>query len=162
MTLEEFEQLAEQGYNRIPIAREVLADLDTPLSTYLKLADAPYSYLFESVHGGEKWGRYSIIGLPCFTRIKVFGKRISIENGYESVEDIEVKDPLEWIESYQQKFKVAEVEGLPRFTGGLVGYFGYDKIKYIEPRLDREKLDEINTPDILLMLSVLPGIAVAL
>ena len=153
MTPEQFAELQKQNYTHIPLVREVLADLDTPLSTYLKLANGPYSYLFESVHGGEKWGRYSIIGLPCFTRIKVFGKRISIENGYESVEDIEVKDPLEWIESYQQKFKVAEVEGLPRFTGGLVGYFGYDTIKYIEPRLDREKPDEINTPDILLMLS---------
>jgi len=153
MTPEQFAELQKQNYTHIPLVREVLADLDTPLSTYLKLANGPYSYLFESVHGGEKWGRYSIIGLPCVTRVKVFGKRISIENGYKDVEDIEVEDPLEWIENYQQKFKVAEVAGLPRFTGGLVGYFGYDTIKYIEPRLDREKTDEINTPDILLMVS---------
>ena len=74
MTPEQFQSLAAQGYNRIPVMREVLADLDTPLSTYLKLADAPYSYLLESVQGGEKWGRYSIIGLPCRTRIEVRGK----------------------------------------------------------------------------------------
>ena len=65
MTPQEFAALAEQGYNRIPVARQVLADLDTPLSTYLKLADQPFTYLFESVHGGEKWGRYSMIGLPA-------------------------------------------------------------------------------------------------
>jgi anthranilate synthase component I len=153
MNVEQFTELKKQNYTHIPLVREVLADLDTPLSTYLKLANAPYSYLFESVHGGEKWGRYSIIGLPCVTRIKVFGKRIDIETGYKNTESIEVDDPLAWIENYQNEFKVAEVDGLPRFTGGLVGYFGYDTIKYIEPRLDREKTDEINTPDILLMLS---------
>ncbi|OOY42274.1 hypothetical protein BOV92_13900, partial [Solemya velum gill symbiont] len=71
MKPETFTALAGQGYNRIPVAREVLADLDTPLSVYLKLANKPYSYLFESVHGGEKWGRYSIIGLPCRERIEV-------------------------------------------------------------------------------------------
>ena len=78
MTRDEFDQYAKDGYNRIPIAREILADLDTPLSTYLKLADAPYSYLFESVHGGEKWGRYSIIGLPCDTIINVTAQDIKV------------------------------------------------------------------------------------
>lgn len=78
MTLEQFQQLASQGYNRIPVMREVLADLDTPLSTYLKLANGPFSYLFESVQGGEKWGRYSIIGLPCRQVVRVFGNRIEV------------------------------------------------------------------------------------
>ncbi|HEX5637601.1 MAG TPA: chorismate-binding protein, partial [Gammaproteobacteria bacterium] len=154
MTPEDFSKYANQYYTLVPLVREVLADLDTPLSTYLKLANAPYSYLFESVHGGEKWGRYSIIGLPCTTRIKVFGKKIMIEKDHESLSVIESDDPLTWIAEYQQQFKVAEVEGMPRFSGGLVGYFGYDTIRYIEPRLaGHENTDELNTPDILLMLS---------
>ena len=154
MTPEHYSELEKQSYTHIPLVREVLADLDTPLSTYLKLANAPYSYLFESVQGGEKWGRYSIIGLPCETRLKVFSKTIIIENKNKVLEKIDVEDPLAWIENYQQQFNVAEVEGLPRFTGGLVGYFGYDTIKYIEPKLANDnKPDDLNTPDILLMLS---------
>jgi len=154
MTPEEFEKLKSKTYTHIPLVHEVLADLDTPLSAYLKLANAPYSYLFESVHGGEKWGRYSIIGLPCIKRIKIFGKKIIIENGYEASETLEVNDPLQWIEDYQQSFNVAEVKGLPKFTGGLVGYFGYETIRYIEPRLAGvEKMDALQTPDILLMVS---------
>ncbi|HEX5637725.1 MAG TPA: anthranilate synthase component I [Gammaproteobacteria bacterium] len=154
MTPEEFSKYSKQHYTFVPLVREVLADLDTPLSTYLKLANAPYSYLFESVQGGEKWGRYSIIGLPCSTRIKVFGKKIHVENDNEPVKITESDDPLAWIENYQRQYKVAEVDGLPRFTGGLVGYFGYDTIRYIEPRLaGHENKDELHTPDILLMLS---------
>lgn len=154
MTPEEFEKLKSKNFTHIPLVHEVLADLDTPLSAYLKLANAPYTYLFESVHGGEKWGRYSIIGLPCVTRIKVFGKKIVIEKGYSITETLEVDDPLAWIEEYQASFNVAEIDGLPKFTGGLVGYFGYETIRYIEPKLAGvEKQDAIETPDILLMLS---------
>ncbi len=154
MTPEAFEKLKSKNYTHVPLVREVLADLDTPLSAYLKLANAPYTYLFESVHGGEKWGRYSIIGLPCIRRIKISGKKITIENGYESSETLEVDDPLEWIENFQQSFNVAEIEGLPRFTGGLVGYFGYETIRYIEPKLAGvEKTDSLGMPDILLMVS---------
>ncbi len=137
-----------------PLVKEVLADLDTPLSTYLKLADGPYSYLFESVQGGEKWGRYSIIGLPCRKVIKVYGKQISIEESSQVIEQLEVDDPLEWIENYQQQFDVPLIKGLPKFTGGLVGYFGYDTIRYIEPRLgENKKPDPLKTPDILMMQS---------
>jgi anthranilate synthase component 1 len=154
MTPEQFAEIKKQNVTLVPLAREVLADLDTPLSTYLKLANAPYSYLFESVHGGEKWGRYSIIGLPCATRIKIFGNKIHLEQDSAPTQIIEADDPLAWIENYQRQFRVAEVPGLPRFTGGLVGYFGYDTIRYIEPRLaGHAKKDELNTPDILLMLS---------
>jgi len=154
MTSEEFEKLKSKNYTHIPLVHEVLADLDTPLSAYLKLANAPYTYLFESVQGGEKWGRYSIIGLPCVKRIKIFGKKIIIENGYESSETLQVDDPLAWIEEYQQSFNVAEIDGLPKFTGGLVGYFGYETIRYIEPKLaDVEKTDALKTPDVLLMVS---------
>ncbi|MBL1275577.1 MAG: anthranilate synthase component I [Ectothiorhodospiraceae bacterium] len=144
--------------HRIPLMREVLADLDTPLSTYLKLANGPYSYLFESVQGGEKWGRYSIIGLPCRTVLKVNGNVIDVETDGEVVESLQSDDPLAWIEDFQARYRVAEVEGLPRFNGGLVGYFGYDTIRYIEPKLaysaqNKPNPDELNTPDILLMVS---------
>ena len=154
MTPEEFASLTDQGYNRIPVVCEVLADLDTPLSVYLKLAEGPYSYLFESVHGGEKWGRYSIIGLPCRTLLRVSGHRIQVETDGRIVEDQEADDPLGWIEQFQARYRAADVAGLPRFTGGLVGYFGYDTIRYIEPRLAQcPNPDPIGTPDILLMVS---------
>lgn len=158
MSPEQFESLAAQGYNRIPVMREVLADLDTPLSTYLKLADAPHSYLFESVQGGEKWGRYSIIGLPCDTILKVVDRTVTIEKSGQVVKTHEVEDPLAFVEQFQQQFKVPELPDLPRFTGGLVGYFGYDIVRYIEKRLDQgarqnPKPDPIGTPDIMLMLS---------
>ena len=149
-----FNSLVKKGYNRIPLMREVLADLDTPLSTYLKLANGPYSYLFESVQGGEKWGRYSIIGLPCQKVIKIFAYEIQTWLENQQTESITVDDPLEWVQNYYDSFKIAEVDGLPRFNGGLVGYFGYDTIRYIEPRLAKtSKPDELGTPDILLMVS---------
>ena len=154
MTPEHFQQLATDGYNRIPVTREVLADLDTPLSTYLKLANGRYSYLFESVQGGEKWGRYSIIGLPCRTVLRVYGERIELRRDGELVEEAHSSDPLQWVEDFQQRYRVPEIEGLPRFGGGLVGYFGYDTVRYIEPRLkDTENPDPLGTPDILLMVS---------
>ena len=154
MTPQRFAELASQGYNRIPVSREVLADLDTPLSTYLKLAAGRYSYLFESVQGGEKWGRYSIIGLPCRTVLRVRGYDIEVEQGGAVVETATVTDPLAWIEQFQQRYKVACESDEPRFNGGLVGYFGYDTVRYIEPKLGAcPNADEMDTPDILLMVS---------
>ncbi len=154
MTLEQFTQLAARGYNRIPVTREVLADLDTPLSTYLKLAAGPYSYLFESVQGGEKWGRYSIIGLPCRQVVRIYGERVEIWNDGECGETLQVEDPLQWLEEFQRRFRVAELADMPRFAGGLVGYFGYDTVRYIERRLrGLDKADPLNTPDVLLMVS---------
>jgi anthranilate synthase component 1 len=154
MEKQQFAALAAQGYNRIPLSREVLADLDTPLSTYLKLADGPYSYLFESVQGGEKWGRYSIIGLPCQSFVEVRGHKVTVRDGAAVVDELEVEDPLEWIKQYQASFKTPELENMPRFCGGLVGYFSYDTVRYIEPRLGEcPNPDTLNTPDILLMVS---------
>ena len=154
MTPEHFKNYAAQGYNRIPLCREILADLDTPLSAYLKLADGAYSYLFESVHGGEQWGRYSIIGLPCKEIIKISGKQIVIEINGEITESFSHNKPLAWIETFKQNFKVPDIENLPRFNGGLVGYFGYETIAYIEPKLAHaEKNDPLQNPDILLMVS---------
>ena len=106
MTPLELKSLRDQGYTHIPLMREVLADLDTPLSTYLKLADGPYSYLFESIQGGEKWGRYSIIGLPCETVIRVSRQLVTVEHRGEEVERGEVADPLAWVQAYQARFRV--------------------------------------------------------
>ncbi len=154
MTPEQFTELAAAGYNRIPVSREVLADLDTPLSTYLKLASGPYSYLFESVQGGEKWGRYSIIGLPSREILKVHDHHITIHRDGQVVEEMDSDDPLAFVEAYQQRFQAPDLDDLPRFNGGLVGYFGYDTVRYIEKRLQPScPPDQIGTPDILLMVS---------
>ena len=155
MTPEQFSQLVAEGYNHIPIQRQVLADLDTPLSAYLKLAKGPYSYLFESVEGGEKWGRYSIIGLPAKTIVQVHGHEITVRTNGNITEQIKkVDDPLAWIEKYQERFIVPKLPELPLFTGGLVGYFGYDTVRYIETRLSEIKFkDPLETADILLMVS---------
>ena len=153
ITEQEFNQLAEQGYNRIPLVVETFADLDTPLSLYLKLANKPYSYLLESVQGGERFGRYSFIGLPAETRITVRGRRITLTHpAGETTHDAD--NPLDFIKEYQSRFKVASLPGLPRFVGGLAGYFGYDTVRYIEPCLAAmQKPDVVGTPDILLMLT---------
>ena len=121
-----FDALKTKGYSCIPLVREVLADLDTPLSAYLKLAHNPYTYLFESVQGGERWGRYSIIGLSCAERIKVFGNKIVHEFGGKDSVVAQSEDPLTWIQEFLQQFNVPDIPELPRFTGGVVGYFGYE------------------------------------
>ncbi len=154
LTQSELNAYAEQGYNRVPMVREVLADFETPLSVYCKLADQPYSYLFESVQGGEKWGRYSIIGLPCAQRLEIRGHQLQHFLADNIVRDEEVADPLAEIENFREQFKVPSIENLPRFSGGLVGYFGFEIIQLIEPRLDGDnKPDDINAPDIVLMVS---------
>lgn len=145
----------EQGFTHVPVVRETLADLDTPVSTYLKLANQPYTYLFESVHGGDKWGRYSIIGLPCEMVYRFIGNELSIEHDGQLIEQRNVEQPLEAIREIQSQYKISEYPGLPEMTGGLVGYFGYETVAYIEPRLaDQSKPDSIGTPDILLMVSL--------
>jgi len=141
-------------YRRTPVVVETLADLDTPLSVYLKLADGPYSYLLESSQGGEKWGRYSIIGLPARTILTVRGNDIEVRTDGELVEQVETDDPLSYIERYQARYEVEDADDLPRFYGGLVGYFGYDTVRYVEKRLRQSTPpDPLGTPDILLMVS---------
>ncbi|MEO7431405.1 MAG: anthranilate synthase component I [Dokdonella sp.] len=151
---DDFNALAAQGYNRIPVVREVLSDLDTPLSVYLKLADAPYAYLFESVEGGAMWGRHSIIGLPCRRVYVLRGNTLTVEDLGEVVETRTLADPLAEIERLRTAFKVPQLPGLPAFSGGLVGHFGFETVGWIEPRLARDdQRDELGTPDALLMLS---------
>ena len=142
------------AYTRVPVVREVLSDLDTPLSVYLKLADGPHTYLFESVEGGERFGRHSIIGLPA-RRVHAFhGNTLTVSEYGEVVETREVADPLAEVERLRAMHVVPRVEGLPGFTGGLVGWFGFESIQYIEPRFaGGHARDELGTPDILLMLS---------
>ena len=154
MNPQQFAALAAQDYNRIPVSLEVLADLETPLSAYRKIAEGPYSYFFESVQGGEKWGRYSIIGLPCRTLLKVYGQRVEVWEDGERIECEEVPDPLAFVEAFGQRYRTAPREDLPVFHGGLVGYFGYDTVRYVEPRLAASvPPDRLGTPDILLMVS---------
>jgi len=154
ITIQEFEGLAAAGYSRIPLQRTILADLDTPLSVYSKLANGPYSYLFESVEGGEKWGRYSIIGLPAKRIIQIHGDQIEVLEQGRCLEKQQHDDPLTWISQYQQNLRIPEVAGLPEFSGGLVGYFGYDTVRYVEPKLaNKQPEDTLHTPDILLMVS---------
>ncbi|PPU93832.1 anthranilate synthase component I [Xanthomonas albilineans] len=154
ITREQFQHYAAEGHTRIPVVREVLSDLDTPLSVYLKLADAPHTYLFESVEGGERFGRYSIIGLPV-RRVYTFrGHTLEVRDHGNLVERREVADPLAEVEALRVQHTVPRIEGVPGFTGGLVGWFGFECIGYIEPRLAGDVAhDELDTPDILLMLS---------
>ena len=150
----EFNALAAQGYNRIPVTVETFADLDTPLSIYLKLANAPYTYLLESVQGGERFGRYSIIGLAASTRIEAYDRSALLRVGERVVEQRDNIDPLDFVGEFMARIKVPPRDGLPRFAGGLVGCFGYDTVRYIEPRLAGAQHDDpLGTPDILLMLS---------
>ena len=154
ITHPQFLQHAELGHTRIPVVREVLSDLDTPLSVYLKLADAPHTYLLESVEGGERFGRYSIIGLPARRVVTFRGHTMEIRDNGEVVESRQVADPFAEVEALRAEHSVPKLEGLPGFTGGLVGWFGFECIGYIEPRLaGGGKPDELDTPDILLMLS---------
>ena len=148
----EFKSLAAQGFNRIPLIFEAFADLETPLSLYLKLAGGqPQSFLLESVVGGERFGRYSFIGLPARTRVQSTGLRTEVITDGQVVETHD-GNPLDFIEAFQQRFKVALRPGLPRFCGGLAGYFGYDAVRYIEPRLaGTQKTGGLDTPDILLL-----------
>ena len=153
-TIADFERFRDEGYNRIPLMREVLADLDTPVSIYLKLAQGRYSYLLESVQGGEKWGRYSIIGMPCRTIVRVTGQRLVIEQDGKEIHSELTTDPLGEIQRIQQQFKVPPIKGLPRFSGGLVGYFGYETVRYVEERLGvADKPDPVLSADIMLMVS---------
>ena len=153
---QQFVALARAGYNRIPLVRSLQADLDTPLSAYLKLAAAPNSFLLESVVGGERFGRYSFIGLPARTRIEARDREIRLK--VAGAPDFTLQgDPLQFVEAYLSQFKAARVEGLPRFAGGLAGYFGYETIRYIEPRLDqataKSRPDPMGLPDVLLLLT---------
>jgi len=156
ITEAEFGALAAQGYNRIPLVLEVFADLDTPLSLYLKLANQRYTFLLESVVGGERFGRYSFIGLPAKVRLRVRERHVEVEDRGGVIERFD-GDPLQFLRDFMKRFRAAPRPGLPRFCGGLAGYFGYDTVRHIETRLagraptGRGGLDDL--PDMLLLLT---------
>jgi len=157
MTELEFKSLAAQGYNRIPLIAEAFADLETPLSLYLKLAQqqngGKNTFLLESVVGGERFGRYSFIGLPASTLLRSYGRRTEVVTNGAVVESVE-GNPLDFIADYQSRFKVAVLPGMPRFCGGLAGYFGYDTVRHIEKRLaETAPKDDLGLPDIQLLLT---------
>ena len=152
--MSDFDTYRSQGYTHVPVSLERLADLDTPLSAYLKLARGKYSYLLESAHGGERWGRYSFIGLPCRTIIRITGHEVRVETDGEVVERAHHDDPLRFVNDLEQAYRIPKLADLPRFFGGLVGYFGYDTVRYLEPKLQgKAPPDPIGLPDILLMVS---------
>jgi len=156
ITEAEFRALAAQGYNRIPLVLESFADLDTPLSLYLKLAHQRYTFLLESVVGGERFGRYSFIGLPAKVRIRVKGQDVEIDDARGIIERHE-GNPLTFLREFLARFRAAPQPNLPRFCGGLAGYFGYDTVRHIEPRLGARRpapddaLDDL--PDMLLLMT---------
>jgi anthranilate synthase component I len=155
MTELEFNALAAQGYNRVPLLVDCLADLETPLSLYLKLTEPDKrrnTFLLESVVGGERFGRYSFIGLPARSLVRARGKQIEVLRDGQVIETAE-DDPFEFLRRFQQRYKAAIRPGLPRFCGGLAGYFGYDLVRFIEPRLGQStKPDPVNVPDMLMMV----------
>ena len=159
MTELDFQSLAQQGYTRVPVVAEARADLYTPLAVYLKLANGPYTYLLESVVGGERFGRYSFIGLACSERIEVCGSVVrrllrDARGNDVCIERQEAGDPFEYLRGYLSRQRVAAVPAALRFGGGLVGYFGYESVAHMEPRaLNGGKPDIIGTPDMLLLVS---------
>ena len=154
MTETEFLALARAGFNRAPLTLESLCDLDTPLALYLKLANAPGTYLLESVIGGERFGRYSIIGLAARERIEVAGGMAKVVRDGRVVEEREAGDPLAFVDEYMKRLAAAPLASGLRFTGGLAGYFSYDTVRYIESRLAKDaRPDPIGLPDIRLLLS---------
>ena len=153
MTEIEFKAIAAQGFNRIPLLAESFADLETPLSLYLKLAHKPFSFLLESVVGGERFGRYSFIGLPASTLVRSTPTGAEVVKNGQVIERFE-GNPLDFVDEYRKRFKVAVRPGLPRFCGGLAGYFAYDAVRYIEPRAaGRDKPDPVGVPDVFLLLT---------
>ena len=139
---------------KIPISREILADMETPLSVYRKLANCSYSYLFESVEGGDKWARYSLIGLRARRLIKVIGNKVVILQDGKQIETITADDPLDYLDQLQKSYTLEEDINLPKFNGGLVGYFSYDCVRYIEKKLiESVPPDSLGTPDALFMVS---------
>ena len=154
MDRQQFQTYAAEGYNRIPVTRTVLADTETPVSTYNKLARGPRSFLLESVQGGERWGRYSIVGLSARYWLSVFGHSVCVYDGERRTEESQWDDPLEFVEQFAARFKVPELPDLPPFSGGLVGFFGYDTVRYVEQKLSAScPPDEHGLPDVQLLLA---------
>jgi anthranilate synthase component I len=156
-TLAQYQELESKGFNLIPVYRQRLADTDTPLSIFARLKEHKQAYLFESVEGGENWARYSIIGLGESTVFSCNEGQLKIQHAENTITEEACQDPFQYIRDFQSQFKVptqSDIPALPSFTGGLVGYFGYDAVRYIEPKLNNApEEDPVGIPDIWMMLS---------
>jgi anthranilate synthase component 1 len=154
MTEQDFIKHIEQGYNLIPLKSTLINDGLDPIDVYQKLSNMPKSYLLESLEGKKDWSRYTIIGLPSEEYIELKDNKIKYFISNKLVEDIETNNPIDWIEEFQNKFNVPNDSDLPKFQGGLVGYFGFDTVKYFEPAIKATiQKDEMDTPDICLIVS---------
>ena len=154
MTEQDFIKHIEQGYNLIPLKSTLINDGLDPIDVYQKLSNMPKSYLLESLEGKKDWSRYTIIGLPSEEYIELKDNKIKYFISNKLVEDIETNNPIDWIEEFQNKFNVPNDLDLPKFQGGLVGYFGFDTVKYFEPAIKATiQKDEMDTPDICLIVS---------
>ena len=145
-SLEEFKKLSKTG-NLIPVYKEILADLDTPVSAYMKISDGDYSFLLESVEGGEKWARYCFLGCDPAVVVSSKGRNITIdENGKRQESKIESGTPLSAIKEILARYNPVDVPGLPRFSGGAVGFISYDMVRFFEDLPD-DTVDDLNVPD---------------
>ena len=154
MTEQDFIKHIEQGYNLIPLKSTLINDGLDPIDVYQKLSNMPKSYLLESLEGKKDWSRYTIIGLPSEEYIELKDNKIKYFISNKLVEEIETNNPIDWIEEFQNKFNVPNDLDLPKFQGGLVGYFGFDTVKYFEPAIKATiQKDEMDTPDICLIVS---------
>ncbi|MFQ5444972.1 MAG: anthranilate synthase component I, partial [Nitrospinales bacterium] len=151
-SLKEFEKLAKQG-NLVPVYKEILADLDTPVSAFMKISQGPNAFLLESIEGGEKWARYSFLGADPTVLISTKGKTLTIKNnGVEEEKSIDADNPMEEIKTFLEKYKPVPVEGLPRFSGGAVGYISYDMVRFFEDLPD-DTVDDLDVPDSFFMIN---------
>ena len=134
ITSKEYDELKLEGFNIIPLIKEIDSDSDSPTSLYSRIKDKRNSFLLESIEGGEKWAQYSIIGLDCKDTIKVTGNKIEIKNN-EATTILESKDPLNELDNILTKFKSPNLENMPRFYGGYVGFFAYESAQYAEEKI---------------------------
>ena len=142
---ETFEKLAKKG-NLIPIYREVLADMETPVSALMRMKSKSHAFLLESVEGGEKWGRYTFLGSDPHVIFRVRGKDVLIQKNGNIERHKHGGDPLKFLKGLMERYRPVPVEGLPRFYGGAVGFLGYDMVRYFE-RLPAGAADDLNTDD---------------
>jgi anthranilate synthase component 1 len=147
---DEFCQLARQG-NLIPVYREILADLETPVSAFLKIDDGGDAFLLESVEGAEKWGRYSFLGIAPRLVFRSKGRQVVVARPAERTAPREVADPFTALRDLLAAYRTVPLAGLPRFSGGLVGFLGYDLVRFFE-RLPERAADDLDLPDQYLML----------
>ncbi len=145
-SLEEFKQKAKSG-NLIPVYKEILADLDTPVSAYMKISGGEYSFLLESIEGGEKWARYCFLGCDPSVVVSTKGRTLTlIENGKQEQREIKSGSPLSAVKKIMARYQPVPSAGLPRFSGGAVGFVSYDMVRFFED-LPEQTVDDLDVPD---------------